>query len=294
MKKIFWATLEVLKIIIFKCTNLVIYIVWSWKTIMSLRKFYHLLMVTLIYNLLISTITGSEKAAHTISKQLGNNVSISKSRKKCRQGSHSAVFRKMIHWKKSREWNEYIKWAWKMGISVTLFSLFLLVRVLLLQRNQEATIIRISLGLVYVYIHIHTSSLRFLGGFISVQVFFLQTNEEAAIIRISLGLASVLVYASCFLFFTSNFCIQDSAESETIMVHLFLMFSFLFFSLSIKLLCFVTVFYIIIFKVKQFIGIMNGKVIFSLLATLSLLLLSLFQISNCRQYCKTILSTIIL
>ena len=161
-------------------------------------------------------------------------------------------------------------------------------------RNQEATIIRISLGLVYVYIHIHTSSLRFLGGFISVQVFFLQTNEEAAIIRISLGLASVLVYASCFLFFTSNFCIQDSAESETIMVHLFLMFSFLFFSLSIKLLCFVTVFYIIIFKVKQFIGIMNGKVIFSLLATLSLLLLSLFQISNCRQYCKTILSTIIL
>ena len=115
-----------------------------------------------------------------------------------------------------------------MGISVTLFCLFLPVRVLLLQSNQEATIIRISLGLVYVYIHIHTSSLRFLGGFISVQVFFLQTNEEAAIIRISLGLASVLVYASCFLFFTSNFCIQDSAESETIMVHLFLMFSFLF------------------------------------------------------------------
>ena len=70
---------------------------------MSLRKFYHLLMVTLIYNLLISTITGSEKAAHTISKQLGNNVSISKSRKKCRQGSRSAVFRKMIHWIKSRE-----------------------------------------------------------------------------------------------------------------------------------------------------------------------------------------------
>ena len=181
-----------------------------------------------------------------------------------------------------------------MGISVTLFCLFLPVRVLLLQSNQEATIIRISLGLVYVYIHIHTSSLRFLGEFLSVQVFFLQTKQEATIIRISLGLVSVLVYASYFLFFASNFCIQNSAESVTIMVHLFLMFSFLFFCLSIKLFCFVTVFYIIIFKVKQFIGIMNGKVIFSLLATLSLLLLSLLQISNCRQYCKTIFSTITL